>query len=47
MIEYKESDKYQMALGYAVVIFLVKEKIKKRRMLQRAHNIYKEPITSL
>lgn len=36
--ECKGSNEYQMALGYAMT-FWAKEKIKIKRMLQRAHNI--------
>lgn len=39
VIEFKESISYWMAISYVVVEFLVKKKIKMRRIQRKAHNI--------
>lgn len=39
VVKYKESIGYQIAIGYAVTKFLVKEKIKIKRLIKKAHNI--------
>lgn len=37
--KFKDSISYRMAIGYAIIEFLIKEKIKMRRLPERAYNI--------